>query len=72
MPRADNPEDPEPVDPATDKGIQITVTDLNTGRSDSAVIWNKYVIVTSGSCYLAHTGIYPSTEVLTVKGVRDK
>ena len=53
------------------KGIRVTVTDLETGESDSTEIWDNYVLICAGSCYQA--GVQASangTHVLTVKGCR--
>lgn len=52
------------------KGIRVTVTDLETGESESQEIHNDYVIVCAGSCYVHHTQAYPGTGThqLTIKG----
>lgn len=60
------PESPDPV-----PGIRVTVTDLDSGESETAVISDSYVLTCAGSCYLAHTQSYANgTVVLTVKGRR--
>ncbi len=49
--------------------ITITVTDNETGESESKTIENDYVLVCDGSVYLAHTNAHANgTHVLTVKG----
>ncbi len=51
------------------KQIRVTVTDLETGESESQEVSNDYVIVCAGSCYLDGTQAYANgTHVLTVKG----
>lgn len=53
------------------KGIRVTVTDLETGESETKDIQNDYVIVTAGACEVTNIQTYPmkGTHVLTVKGV---
>jgi hypothetical protein len=50
--------------------IRVTVEDIETGESESAVIEDDYIIVCAGSCYVAHASDYPTkgTQVLTIKG----
>lgn len=51
--------------------IRVTVTDLDTGESDSRDIDNDYVLVNAGSAYLASIQTYANgTHQLTVKGVK--
>lgn len=51
------------------KQIRVTVTDLETGESESQEVSNDYVIVCAGSCHVARTNAYGNgTHVLTVKG----
>jgi len=53
--------------------IKVTVTDLENGDSESAVITDDYVLTCAGSVYLAHVQAYANgTHVLTVKGVKRK
>ena len=54
------------------KGIRVTVTDLETGESDSAEIMDDYVLITAGSAKRTALQVYPKsgTHVITVKGVR--
>jgi hypothetical protein len=54
------------------KGIRVTVTDLETGDSESKDIWDDYVIIAAGSCEVTNIQTYPTkgTHVLTVKGIR--
>lgn len=54
------------------KGIRVTVTDLETGESETQEIWNDYVIVAAGACEVTNIQTYPTvgTHVLTVKGVK--
>lgn len=57
----------------TEPQIRITVTDLNTGESESMEISDDYVLTTAGSCELAHTNVFANgTHVLTVKGRKRK
>lgn len=53
-----------------DPGIRVTVQDLETGDSESQVIRDDYIIVTAGTCHVAHVNDYPTkgTHVLTIKG----
>ena len=52
------------------RGIRVTVEDLETGDTDSAVIWNNYVLITAGSCEQTYRQISANgTHVLTIKGV---
>jgi hypothetical protein len=53
-----------------DPGIRVTVTDLATGEEQIQEIRDDYVVVCAGSCYLAHTQIFPKsgTHQLTIKG----
>lgn len=54
-----------------DKGIRVTVVDLETGAGESAVIVDDYVITCAGSCYVAHIQTFANgTHVLTIKGRR--
>lgn len=49
-------------------GIKVTVEDEETGESNSASIWNDYVIVVAGNTYVAHREIHANgTTVLTIK-----
>ena len=50
--------------------IRVTVTDTETGESDTATIENDYILIVAGSCYLDGIADYPTTgtRVLTVKG----
>ena len=49
--------------------IQVTVTDLETGESQSRVITDDYALICAGSCWLARTSASANgTHVLTVKG----
>lgn len=57
--------------PTSTKGIQVTCTDLDTGESETHVIWDDYVLVCAGSCYQHHIAAYANgTRVITVKGRR--
>lgn len=61
--------------PASAKGIQVTVTDLDTGESESKVIWDDYVLICAGSCYrhaVQSIGVTGETHILTVKGRKQK
>jgi hypothetical protein len=56
--------------------IRVTTEDLETGQKETAEITDDYVLVTAGSCYLAHTNAYArtGTHILTIKhatGVAD-
>lgn len=50
--------------------IQVTVLDTESGDTETAQIENDYIIVTAGTCEVAHVNTYPTkgTHVLTVKG----
>lgn len=49
-------------------GIQVTSTDLKTGESETAVIYNNYVIVCAGDCYISDVSTYSGgTAVVTIK-----
>lgn len=51
--------------------IKVTVTDLDTGDSESAVVTDDYILTCAGSCHLAHVATYANgTHVLTIKGRR--
>lgn len=68
------PELPDAPDPTSTKGIQVTVTDLDTGQSDTKVIWDDYVLICAGSCYrhaVQSIGVTGETHILTVKGRRN-
>lgn len=55
----------EPGGPA---GIQVTVTDLENGDTETKVITNDYVITTAGDYYVAHRQAYANgTHVITIK-----
>ena len=56
------------------KGIKITVEDLETGDTESVVIWDTYFIVCAGSCYVAHQNVFPTsgTHQLTIKGSKKR
>lgn len=53
--------------------VRVTVEDLETGESESAVIEDDYILTCAGSCYLHHTNVFAEngTHVLTVKGRKD-
>jgi len=52
-------------------GVKVTVTDPETGDSESTVIEDDYVLTCAGSCYLAHSQVYANgTHILTIKGRR--
>lgn len=50
-------------------GIRVTVTDLESGETESTVMVNDYIVVTAGDYYVAHYQHYPTkgTVVLTIK-----
>ena len=54
------------------KGIRVTVEDLETGDTDTAVIWDDYFLLCAGCCHLTYTNLFPSsgTVQLTIKGVK--
>jgi len=55
----------------SDPGIRVTVEDLATGESESAVILNDYVLITAGTCHLSSYQMHKSgTHTLYVKGVQ--
>lgn len=54
-----------------EKGIRITVEDLETGDTESTVIWDNYLLITAGSAHLHGVHAHATgTHVLTVRGVR--
>jgi hypothetical protein len=59
------------VSPVADKGIRVTVTDLETGESQSAEITDNYVLICAGSAYRSGVQVFPKagTHVVTIKGV---
>lgn len=60
--------------PSLTKGIKVTVEDLETGETESAVIWDDYLLITAGSCHRTSVQSYPKsgTHVVTVKGIGGK
>ena len=49
--------------------IRVTVTDEETGDTESVVIDNDYVVTCAGSCYVHYTQAHANgTHVLTIKG----
>jgi hypothetical protein len=61
---------PDAPGPTSSRGIRVTVTDLDTGESDSKVIWDDYVLICAGSCYRHAVQAYGATHVVTIKGRR--
>jgi hypothetical protein len=63
-----------PTEATSSKGIRVTCTDLDTGESESQVIWNDYVLVCAGSCYRHHVQVTSGgrTHIITVKGRRER
>jgi hypothetical protein len=58
--------EPAPEQPAR---IQVTVTDLDSGDTDTAVISDDYILTCAGSCYVAGATVYRTgTHVLTIRG----
>jgi hypothetical protein len=48
--------------------IQVTVTDLDTGDSETKVISDDYIVTTAGNRYVASVMAYKNgTHVITVK-----
>lgn len=58
------------ADQPAPQGIRVTATDLETGETSTAEIMDDYVIITAGTCHVAHVQEYPKsgTSILTVKG----
>lgn len=56
----------------TSKGIKVTVEDLETGDTESVVIWDNYSLICAGSCHVTHEQLFPmsGTVQLTIKGVK--
>lgn len=54
----------------SDKGIKVTVEDLETGETESTMIKNDYIVIAAGTCYVSHTQVFPKsgTHQLTIKG----
>jgi hypothetical protein len=50
--------------------IRVTVTDTETGDTETQEIANDVLVVTAGACYIAHVQDYPGkgTQVYTIKG----
>lgn len=49
--------------------VRVTVTDPETGDSETAELLDDYVITCAGSCYVDHVQAYANgTHVITVKG----
>ena len=50
--------------------IEVTVRDTETGDSETQTIENDVIVVTAGTCHIAHVQDYPAkgTQVITVKG----
>lgn len=67
-----SPGAPDGPGPSSAKGIQVTCTDLDTGESETQVIWDDYVLVCAGSCYRHHVAVHGGggTHVITIKGRR--
>lgn len=53
--------------------IEVTVRDTESGDTQTTTITDDYLIVTAGTCHVAHINDYPTkgTHVITVKGRRD-
>lgn len=51
------------------QGIRVTVTDIETGESETQEIKDDYLVITTGNRYIANTNWYPTkgTTVLTIK-----
>ena len=51
------------------KGVRVTVEDLNTGQSESVIVKDNWVITTQGTCDVTSRQEYPKsgTTVLTIK-----
>ena len=56
--------------PDQPKPIRVTVTDVQTGDTETAEIWNDVLVITAGSCYVDGIADYPTTgtQVYTIKG----
>lgn len=54
-------------------GIKVTVEDLKTGRKESRVIMDDYILVTAGHCYEASVTVHQNgTHQIVIKGVNPK
>lgn len=55
------------------QGIRVTATDLETGEESTAEIMDNYVIITAGTCHVAHEQWSDGgrTVQLTIKGGRN-
>lgn len=52
--------------------IEVTVRDTETGDTETQTIANDYVLVTAGTCWIAHIQVSgPGTHTITVKGRRE-
>lgn len=60
----------EPENPgAPPQGIRVTAFDPETGGENTVVIWDDYVLIRAGSCYVDHIQAHANgTHVITVKG----
>lgn len=53
--------------------IRVTVTDTETGETESTEFDNDYLLIRAGSCYLDGVQAYANgTHVLTIKGRKGK
>ena len=52
--------------------IQVTVLDTESGETETKTIENDVLVITAGTCYVAHVNDYPGkgTQVYTIKGRR--
>ena len=50
--------------------IEVTVRDTETGETETATIENDVIVITAGTCHVAHVNDYPAkgTQVYTIKG----
>lgn len=52
--------------------IRVTITDTENGDTETAEIWNDYLLIAAGNRYLAHVQEHASgTTVLTIKTNKD-
>lgn len=55
----------------TDKGIRITVEDLETGDTATVEIWDTYFLLCAGSCHVSHQQVSQGgrSVQLSIKGI---
>lgn len=53
------------------RGIKVTTLDLETGDTEEVLIWDNYVVICAGNCWVDHEQHYKNGTVnLTIKRPR--